>query len=100
MATFFGPGGFGQGPFDEYLARFFGPGAGAGAARRVDITELMTQKTQELLAGAADYARGLGHDDLDALHVLWAATKEATTREMLEGVQVDPDTFAETVQRQ
>ncbi|GAA2795070.1 ATP-dependent Clp protease ATP-binding subunit [Saccharopolyspora taberi] len=100
MATFFGPDGFERGPFDEYLARFFGPGATSGAGRRVDITELMTQQTQELLGAAADHARGLGHDDLDALHLLWAATALEPTRGMLRGVRVDPDEFAQQVQRQ
>ena len=103
MATFFGPvgfgqGDFGQGPFDEYLARFFGPGAGPG--RRVDITELMTQQTQQVLAGAAEYARDRGHGELDALHVLWALTKDSHVRGMLDGVGVDPDEFAGSVAAQ
>ena len=101
MATFFGPGGFERGgPFDEYLARFFGPGAAPGAGRRVDLNELMTQQTQELLGAAAEHARGLGHGDVDALHVLWAATTLEPTRGMLQGVGVEPDEFAEAVQRQ
>jgi ATP-dependent Clp protease ATP-binding subunit ClpC len=99
MATFFGPPGSEQGPFDEYLARFLGPGGVTpGAGRRIDITALMTPQTQQLLGGAAGYAREHGHTDLDALHLLWATTQEGQTRAMLESIGVDPDEFAASVE--
>ncbi|RCW46300.1 ATP-dependent Clp protease ATP-binding subunit ClpC [Halopolyspora algeriensis] len=101
MATFFGPGGFERGFFDEYLAGLFGADrATPGSGRRVDITELMTQQTQQLLDEAAGYARERGHTDLDALHLLWAAARNAHTRGMLEAAGVDPDGFAGAVQEQ
>jgi ATP-dependent Clp protease ATP-binding subunit ClpC len=98
MATFFGPAGSERGPFDEYFARFLGPGAAApGAGRRIDITELMTPQTQHMLGVAAEYARAHGHPGLDALHLLWAATQEPATRAMFDELGIDPDEFAGSV---
>ncbi|MBB5157712.1 ATP-dependent Clp protease ATP-binding subunit [Saccharopolyspora phatthalungensis] len=95
MATFFGPAG---GPFDEYFARFFGAGDAGSGSRRIDITELMTEQAQQLLAGAARFARDRGQADLDALHLLWSAAHETPTREQLRQVGVDTDAFAAQVE--
>ncbi len=109
MARFFGPvgsgpGGWGShawGDFGESVPGPFGPRQdGPGAGRRVDITHLMTQQAQRLLEDAAAYARERGQGDLDALHVLWAATRHGPTRAMLQAVSVDPDAFAGAVQEQ
>ncbi|MFC7340004.1 ATP-dependent Clp protease ATP-binding subunit [Saccharopolyspora griseoalba] len=95
MATFFGPVG---GPFDEYFARFFGADDSASGSRRVDITELLTEQAQQLVAGAAQFARDRGQDGLDALHLLWAATKQDPTRSQLQQVGVDPEAFSKEVE--
>ncbi|PKW15772.1 ATP-dependent Clp protease ATP-binding subunit [Saccharopolyspora spinosa] len=95
MATFFGPAG---GPFDEYFARFFGADDAAPGSRRIDITQLMTEQAQQLLSGAARFARDRGQTDLDALHLLWSAAHETPTREQLAQVGVDVDAFAAQVE--
>ncbi|GAA4615255.1 ATP-dependent Clp protease ATP-binding subunit [Saccharopolyspora hordei] len=95
MAMFFGPAG---GPFDEYFARFFGADDAASGARRIDISQLLTEQAQQLVTAAAQFARKRGQTDLDALHLLWAAAHEKPTREHLEQVGVDPETFAAEVE--
>ncbi|MGW3470614.1 ATP-dependent Clp protease ATP-binding subunit [Saccharopolyspora sp. NPDC000995] len=95
MATFFGPAG---GPFDEYFARFFGADDAAPGSRRIDITQLMTEQAQQLLSGAARFARDRGQTDLDALHLLWSAVHETPTREQLAQVGVDVEAFAAQVE--
>ncbi|MEV5538369.1 ATP-dependent Clp protease ATP-binding subunit [Saccharopolyspora shandongensis] len=95
MATFFGPAG---GPFDEYFARFFGADDAAPGSRRIDITELMTEQAQQLVSGAARFARDRGQTDLDALHLLWSAAHETPTREQLTQLGVDTDAFAAQIE--
>ncbi|MER7081076.1 ATP-dependent Clp protease ATP-binding subunit, partial [Saccharopolyspora kobensis] len=95
MATFFGPAG---GPFDEYFARFFGADDAASGSRRIDIGQLLTEQAQQLVSGAARFARDRGQSDLDALHLLWSAAHEEPTRAQLKQVGVDPDAFAAKVE--
>jgi ATP-dependent Clp protease ATP-binding subunit ClpC len=99
LATFFGPGGFESGSFDDFLSHILGGGS-AGSFRRVDITELMTEQTQRLMADAAVDAGELGHTELDVTHILRATTRHDATRELLRRAGVDPDALAEAVQRQ
>ena len=113
MATFFGPGGYDSGSFDEFLARMFG-GSGFGPGgfgqsgqggfgpqqRRVDIMELMTEPAQRLMSEAGQYANTRGHNELDALHILHAAATNEQTRDLLRGAGADPDQLAEAAERE
>ncbi|HKN95589.1 MAG TPA: hypothetical protein VJX10_00620, partial [Pseudonocardiaceae bacterium] len=72
MTGFFGPGGYGDSPFDEFLARFFGPGGPRREVQRVDITRLMTAPARELVAAAARKVLDRGEAYLDTLDLLWA----------------------------
>jgi ATP-dependent Clp protease ATP-binding subunit ClpC len=100
LASFFGPGGFDSGSFDDF-SRMMGAGDGAGREyRRVDITELMTEQTHRLMAEAAVDASELGHTYLDVSHLLRATTRHDTTRDLLRRAGVDPDALANAVQRQ
>jgi ATP-dependent Clp protease ATP-binding subunit ClpC len=99
MAAYFDPDGLGQGSFDEYLARLFGSGDGVPASgRRVDIGGLLTEPARQLLAAAMTFAREQGHDGLDSLHVLWAATQTEPTRTAVRDAGVDADEIAAAVQ--
>ena len=84
------------GSFDEFLARFLGPGAGGprGPVRRIDLTRLMSAGARELLAVAAQLAIDRGDSDLDAQHLLLAATQLEPTRQWLSRSGVDPDAIA------
>jgi len=93
MTGFLGPGD--PGSFDEFLARFFGPGPGArGPVRRVDLTRLMSAGARELVAAAAQIAIDRGDSDLDAQHLLLASTQLEPTRQWLGRAGADPDAIA------
>ncbi len=100
MTGFFGPGGFGSSPFDDFFARFMGQQGGSPRPQRVDITRLMTQQTQELVAAAARFAAEHGSRDLDAHHLLWAATQTDTTRAMLERAGANPSQIGDGIEQQ
>jgi ATP-dependent Clp protease ATP-binding subunit ClpC len=91
-----GPGEFGADPYDEFLARFFGTGAGR-PVRRVDISQLMTEQTRELVRNAATQAAEWGDTDLDTDHLLWAATRQDSTRRLLAAAGADPDAIASEI---
>jgi ATP-dependent Clp protease ATP-binding subunit ClpC len=91
MTGFLGSGD--PGSFDEFLSRFFGPGA-RGPVRRIDLTRLMSAGARELVATAAQLAIDRGDPDLDAQHLLLAATQLEPTRQWLDRAGVDPDEIA------
>ena len=84
------------GSFDEFLARYLGSGAGGprGPVRRIDLTRLMSAGARELVTAAAQEAVDRGDTDLDALHLLLAATGIDTARQWLSRAGVDPDAMA------
>ncbi|HLH58951.1 MAG TPA: Clp protease N-terminal domain-containing protein, partial [Streptosporangiaceae bacterium] len=92
------PDDFGSSPFDEFLARFFGSGAGQHPVRRIDISQLMTEQTRELVRAAATRATEWGDSDLDTDHLLWAATKEDPTRRLLSAAGADPAAIAREIE--
>ena len=89
-SDFFGPGGQG-GPFDDFFARFLGAPGQRRQVHRVDIMRLMTEQARQLVAAAAQRAAESGSADLDAAHLLWAATKTESCRELLTRAGTDPD---------
>ena len=87
--------GYGRDPFEDFFARFFGPGAGAGRpAQRVDIGRLMSEQARALVAQAADYAARHGATELDTEHLLRAALTAEPTRAMVASAGGDPDELA------
>ncbi|WP_100448959.1 ATP-dependent Clp protease ATP-binding subunit [Glycomyces xiaoerkulensis] len=97
MSDFFGRGGFEYSPLDEFLARFFGPQGQQRRVRRVDITGMMSDQARELLGGAIRQTMEWGGTDLDAEHLLWAATQVEPTRQLLSRAGADPDELAEQI---
>ncbi|MFF4894759.1 ATP-dependent Clp protease ATP-binding subunit [Streptomyces sp. NPDC001068] len=93
--------GYGRSPFedfDELMSRFFGgPGPGAPARRpqRVDIGSLLSERARELVAEARELAGSEGNDELDARHLLAAATTHDSTRRLLAEAGADPDQLRE-----
>ena len=102
MTGFFGPGGAsGSSPFDDFLARFLGAAEGTSRpVQRVDITHLMSQQAQELVAAAARLTSERGGRDLDSHHLLWAAAEAETTRTMLERAGADPNALVQRIERE
>ncbi|MFE3164008.1 ATP-dependent Clp protease ATP-binding subunit [Streptomyces sp. NPDC059224] len=89
-----GPNDFGQDPFGEFLARFFGGGGERQGPRQVDIGRLLSQPARELVRGAAQYAAEHGSRDLDTEHLLRAALTAEPTRSLLSRSGADPDSLA------
>ncbi len=95
---FFGPEGFGSSPFDDFLARIYGAGAGPPRpGNRVDITRLMSGPARELFGTAAAKAAESGDANLDTEHLLWAAAKLEPTRQLLARAGTDPDALVRSV---
>jgi ATP-dependent Clp protease ATP-binding subunit ClpC len=84
------PGPYGQSPFDDFFARYLG-GAPGQRPRRIDITQLLTEQSRELVSAAARHAAETGSADLDTEHLLWAMTGDETTRRLLAAAGSDPD---------
>ncbi len=95
---FYGPEGFGSSPFDDFLARIYGAGAGSARPQRVDITRLMSARARELLGAAAAKAAELGGTDLDTVHLLWAAATLDPTRQLLARAGADPEELARAIE--
>jgi ATP-dependent Clp protease ATP-binding subunit ClpC len=93
----FGSGEFGSSPFDEFLARFFGGPVQRRPSQRIDIGQLMTEQARELVRDAATQAAQWGDPDLDTDHLLWAATRQDTTRRLLTAAGADPDAIARQI---
>ncbi|MGW4734273.1 ATP-dependent Clp protease ATP-binding subunit [Streptomyces shenzhenensis] len=93
--------GFGRSPFEEFdelMSRFFGGTGQAAPARRiqrVDIGSLLSERGRELVAEARDIAAAEGSEDLDARHLLAAATEHDSTRRLISEAGADPDGIRE-----
>ncbi|MHC6175371.1 ATP-dependent Clp protease ATP-binding subunit [Glutamicibacter sp. X7] len=68
MPAFFGSSS--DGSFEDFLSRFLS--SRAQAARPIDITRLLSQRTHEVVSKAASGAHENGHEEIDALHLLLA----------------------------
>jgi ATP-dependent Clp protease ATP-binding subunit ClpC len=92
--------------FDDFFSRFFEEGAPGGAAsgsaerssvvperraEQVDITQLFSDTTDELLQRAARQAAQWGSADLNTEHLLHAALENGVVRRVLEGAEADPE---------
>ncbi len=98
---FYGPDDAGSSPFDDFLARIYGAGAGPSRpGHRVDITRLMSGPARELIGAAAAHSAQHGRADLDTEHLLWAAAKLEPTRQLLTRAGADPDAITRALERQ
>ncbi|GAA4466041.1 ATP-dependent Clp protease ATP-binding subunit [Phytohabitans houttuyneae] len=88
-------GQFGQDPFEEFLAQFFG----AQQGRRIDLARLMSQDARELIQSAAQKAGEWGSPDLDTQHLLWAVCQREPLRQLLARAGDDPSSLASDIER-
>jgi ATP-dependent Clp protease ATP-binding subunit ClpC len=96
-SDYFGPGG---GPFDEFFARFLGGSGPRRQVPRIDVTRLLTEEARALVATAAQRAAEAGSADLDAGHLLWAATRFPPTRDLLSRAGADPEALGRDLEAQ
>src|SRR3954469_23774801 len=88
MTSGYFPGGYGGGPYDDLFGRY--AGGGPRQPRRIDITQLLTERARDLVNAAARRAGETGNPDLDTDHLLWAMTEDETTRSLLSRAAADP----------
>ncbi|MET1052241.1 MAG: ATP-dependent Clp protease ATP-binding subunit [Mycetocola sp.] len=94
MPAFFGPAGSGNESFDEFLARYLQGQRAAQSGRTIDITRLLSRRTQEVLADAARFAVDHGHAEVDALHILRVMVESSPVAEALRALGTDPGELA------
>ena len=102
---FMGPEGFGQDPFDDFLARVFGRAANSSKdarrpmPRQADIARLMSGPARQLVTAAAAYAAEHGSSELGTEHLLRVALSTEPTRSLVQQSGVDPDALAADIDR-
>ena len=84
--------------FDDFFGSAFGAG-GAGPARRIDLTKLLSQQAQNLVAVAANHASEQGHTELDSLHLLWALSGEEPSSTLLQRAGADRDKLRAAIEQ-
>ncbi len=85
--------------FDEFLARYLeGEQRAARAGRSIDLSKLISRRTQELLSQAGAYAIEHGHSELDALHVLRTIAPVQPAADAIRRVGADPRAIAEAAE--
>ncbi|HZK59452.1 MAG TPA: ATP-dependent Clp protease ATP-binding subunit, partial [Cryobacterium sp.] len=99
MPIFFGPAGSGNGSFDEFLARYLQGQGAAQSGRPIDITRLLSRRTHEVLAQAAQYAVDHGHSDVDALHILRVMVEQAPAVDAIRHAGSDPAAIAQAAEQ-
>jgi len=99
MPTFFGTDGSGSGSFDEFLARYLQSQRAAQPAQPIDLTRMLSRRTHELLAEAAEFAVSHGHSHVDALHILRVMLAQAAAVEALTNAGLDPVAIATAVEQ-
>src|SRR5258707_6490096 len=95
-------GSLGGSPFDDVFERFFAgrdPFAPSRRVQRVDISRLLNARARDMLRRAAHRAAAAGSPDLDAVHLLWAATQLPSTRRQLQQAGVDVDALARRLEQ-
>jgi ATP-dependent Clp protease ATP-binding subunit ClpC len=84
----------GSNSFDEFLARYLEGERAARAGRSIDLSKLISRRTQQLLAEAGQYAIQHGHRELDALHILRTIAPQQPASDAIRGVGADPRAIA------
>jgi ATP-dependent Clp protease ATP-binding subunit ClpC len=99
MTGFYGSSGSGAGPFDDFLAQFFGGRAG-GRGHPIDITRFLSEQARAVLAEAATQTARWGRTDLDTEQLLWAALRHPGTHDLVVDAGADPDELARRIEEQ
>ncbi|HEY0403411.1 MAG TPA: ATP-dependent Clp protease ATP-binding subunit [Blastococcus sp.] len=87
MTSGYFPGGYGGGSYGDLFGGYAG---GPRQPRRIDITQLLTERARELVNAAARRAAETGSPDLDTDHLLWAMTEDDSTRHLIGRAGADP----------
>ncbi|MFD1713159.1 ATP-dependent Clp protease ATP-binding subunit [Amnibacterium flavum] len=84
--------------FDAFLARLMGAQRSGGSARSIDVSRMLSRRTQELVTEASRFAMSHGHAQIDALHLLRTMVPEQPAAELLRRIGADGDAIARAVE--
>jgi ATP-dependent Clp protease ATP-binding subunit ClpC len=85
--------------FEEFIARYLQGQRAAQSGRPIDVTRLLSRRTYEILAHAANFAVEKGHGELDALHILRVLTQQSPATDAIRRIGVDPAQIAEAAEQ-
>jgi ATP-dependent Clp protease ATP-binding subunit ClpC len=99
----------GLGMFDDFFSRFFSDAAGgearpgvaepaSRAVEQIDVTQLFSDATRDLLRRAAQTAAEWGCLDLDTQHLLHAALSDDVVIHVLEQAGADPKQISDQIE--
>src|SRR3954454_12582216 len=97
MSSGFPGGPFGGSPFDDF---FQGGFAGRRGMQRIDITQLLSDQSRDVVGTAAREAAEWGNRDLDGEHLLWALAGHEPTRTLLQRAGADPEQLRARIEEQ
>src|SRR4029450_13245970 len=97
MTSGYFPGGYG-GSYDDIFGGY--AGGGPRQPRRIDITQLLTERARELGNTAARRAGGAGRPDLGSDHLLWAMTEDDSIRQLISRAGADVNQLRTLVEQQ
>src|SRR5918999_2523256 len=99
----------GLGLFDDFFSRFFAePSAATGRTmappesrvEQIDVTQLFSDATRDLLQRAAERAVEWGSLDLDTAHLLHAALEDDVVSHVLAAADADPKQIADQIEEE
>src|SRR5918995_4879386 len=100
----------GLGMFDDFFSRFFSEAAGGGGGpeaprtsrtvEQIDVTQLFSDATRDLLQRAAQTAAAWGSLDLDTDYLLHGALSDEVVVHVLEQAGADPKALAAQIEDQ
>ena len=96
--------------FDDFFSRFYDRTTPSGQVDRtettrrpveqVDVTQLFSDATREVLQSAAEKAVEWGSFDLDIDHLLWGAVQDDVVRHVLAVADADPKQIADQIEEE
>ncbi|GAB3132679.1 ATP-dependent Clp protease ATP-binding subunit [Tsukamurella serpentis] len=83
-----------DGMFDDIFQRFFGNSVPRPSVQRVDLNRLLNDQAKNLLAEAQIAASDWDNAEITPEHLLYAASMNEPTRDVITRLKLDPDTVA------
>ncbi|HYI33425.1 MAG TPA: ATP-dependent Clp protease ATP-binding subunit [Glaciibacter sp.] len=99
MSPIFGSAGSDNDSFEAFIARYLQGQRAARSGQPIDITRVLSRRTYEILAQAANLAIERGHGELDALHVLRVMVEQAPAVDAINRIKADPAAIAKATEQ-
>lgn len=99
MPPIFGSAGSDNDSFEAFIARYLQGQRAARSGRPIDITRVLSRRTYEILAQAANFAIERGHGELDALHVLRVMVEQSPAVDAIKRIKADPAAISKAAEQ-